>query len=94
MGDHQNVYPVLAVICRDLLAIPTLTIAFESAFSTRGHVLDSFRSSLTPQMAEALVYGQDWMRSSHIHVLDEENLLELEALEEGDEISPRRTMII
>ena len=71
------------MICRDLLAIPTSTVASESAFSTRGRVLDSFRSSLTPRMAEALICGQNWMLSSHIHVPTEENLLELEVMEEG-----------
>ena len=57
----------------------------ESTFSTGGRVLDSFRTSLTPKMVEALVCGQDWMRTSRTHFPVEENLLELEAmaLEEG-----------
>ena len=39
-------------------------MALESAFSTAGHVLDLFRSSLSPVMVEALNCGQYWLHSS------------------------------
>ncbi|PNX60375.1 transposon protein, partial [Trifolium pratense] len=48
-------YPVLSIMARDILAIPVSTVASESAFSTGGRVIETFRSSLKPQMAEALI---------------------------------------
>ncbi|XP_065865471.1 uncharacterized protein [Euphorbia lathyris] len=65
---------------RDVLAIPVSTVASESAFSTGGRVLDSFRSALTPRIVEALVCAQNWLRCSSqpIHL---DNILEqLEAI--------------
>ncbi|KAK5819605.1 hypothetical protein PVK06_024621 [Gossypium arboreum] len=57
-------FPIPAQTARDILAIPISTVASESAFSTGGRVLDSFRSSLTPLMVETLVCTQDWLRKS------------------------------
>jgi hypothetical protein len=37
-------YPTLAEIANDVLAIPISIVAFESAFSNGGRVLDTFRS--------------------------------------------------
>jgi hypothetical protein len=48
-------FPILSCLARDVLAIPISSVALESAFSTGGHILDDFRSSLTPFMLEALV---------------------------------------
>ncbi|WCJ18595.1 Zinc finger BED domain-containing protein RICESLEEPER 4 [Euphorbia peplus] len=57
-------YPKLALIARDVLAIPVSTVAFESAFSTGGRVVDSFRSALTPRIVDTLVCAQNWLRCS------------------------------
>ncbi|KAK1379810.1 hypothetical protein POM88_026554 [Heracleum sosnowskyi] len=38
------------------------TVASESAFSTSGHILDPFRSSLSPKLVEALVCTQSWLK--------------------------------
>ena len=57
-------YPILSSIARDVLAIPVSTVASESAFSTGGRILDQYRSSLTPDMVEALVLLQNWLRTS------------------------------
>ncbi|XP_016652618.1 PREDICTED: zinc finger BED domain-containing protein RICESLEEPER 2-like [Prunus mume] len=62
-------YPTLASIANDVLAIPTSTIASESCFSTSGRVIDSFRSSLSPRMVEALICSQNWIRSEDISSL-------------------------
>lgn len=57
-------FPTLSMMARDLLAIPVSTVASESVFSTSGRILDAFRSSLTPKIAESIICTQDWIRSS------------------------------
>ncbi|GKU85437.1 hypothetical protein SLEP1_g115 [Rubroshorea leprosula] len=74
-------FPVLAAMARDVLAFPISTVASESAFSTGGRVLDAFRSSLTPRMAQALICAQDWLRSKSRIVSEEEDLDLLDDLE-------------
>ncbi|KAK2376096.1 zinc finger BED domain-containing protein RICESLEEPER [Trifolium repens] len=49
-------------MARDILAIPVSTVSSESAFSTGGRVLDSFRSSLNSNTVEALICAQNWIR--------------------------------
>jgi hypothetical protein len=46
---------VLVEIARDVLAILITTVASESAFSTGGHVINHFQSSLVAKTVEALV---------------------------------------
>ncbi|GKU98396.1 hypothetical protein SLEP1_g11407 [Rubroshorea leprosula] len=74
-------FPVLAAMARDVLAFPISTVASESAFSTGGRVLDAFRSSLTPRMAQALICAQDWLRNKSRIVSEEEDLDLLDDLE-------------
>jgi hypothetical protein len=63
---HLTKFSVLAEIARDILAIPITTVAFESAFSIGGRVIDPFRSSLAAKTVEALVCTQNWLGSSPI----------------------------
>ncbi|KAL6564576.1 hypothetical protein OROMI_016026 [Orobanche minor] len=56
-------YPVLSMIAKDIFAIPSSTVASESAFSLGKRVVDPFRSSLSPKMVEALVCTNDWLRA-------------------------------
>ena len=58
-------------MARDILAIPISTVAFESAFSTSGHILDAFRNSLSPKTVEALVCSQNWLKQDHTINLQE-----------------------
>jgi hypothetical protein len=44
-------------------------------------VLDTFRTSLTPRMVEALVCAQDWLRGSTNTIMIEDTMLELEKME-------------
>ena len=58
---HAKKYPVLSTMARNFLAIPLSTVSSESAFSLGGRILGETRSSLTPEMLEALVCGKDWL---------------------------------
>lgn len=60
---HTPRYPILSMMARDILAIPVSTLGPDVAFSYRGRVLDQYRSSLTPDTREALICGQDWLRT-------------------------------
>jgi hypothetical protein len=86
---NSTKFPVLAQIARIVLAIPITTVASESAFSTRGRVLDPFRSSLAPITVEALVCTQNWLRSKPINGYDTEMVEDLESykLESGKLLS-------
>jgi hypothetical protein len=58
-------YPTLRKIACDIFAIPVTTVASESAFSTSGRVLSEHRSRLTPDIVEALMYSQVWLRNKY-----------------------------
>ena len=58
--NHENQFPVLAKIARDILVVPASTIASESAFSAGRRVLDEKRSSLSPDVVKILVCKKDW----------------------------------
>ena len=84
--DNANRYSILSLIARDILAIPISTVASESAFSTSGRILDSFRSSLSPKMVEALVCTQSWLKGNNEGIQIGEYLDQIasyEFLEEG-----------
>ena len=55
-------YPTLSKVAKDVLALPSSTVASENAFSLGGRVVDPFRTSLTPKTVEALVCTSDWLR--------------------------------
>ncbi|CAL9019875.1 unnamed protein product, partial [Prunus brigantina] len=59
-------YPVLAAIAKDILAIQVSTVASKSCFSTRGKIIDAFKSSLTPRSVEALICMQNWLKGNDI----------------------------
>ena len=61
------------------------TVVSESAFSTGGRVLDSFRSSLSPKTVQALICTQNWIRgvfNKNAKVGYEDVLKEIEDLDE------------
>jgi arginyl-tRNA--protein-N-Asp/Glu arginylyltransferase len=60
---NSTKFEVIAQIAQDVLAILITTVASESVFSTRGRVLDHFRSSLAPTTVEALTCSHNWLRS-------------------------------
>ncbi|KAH9672311.1 E3 ubiquitin-protein ligase PRT6 [Citrus sinensis] len=55
---NANRYPTLARIARNILAISITTVASESAFSTNGRVVSSYRKKLHPSTLEALMCCQ------------------------------------
>ncbi|GJW59346.1 retrovirus-related pol polyprotein from transposon TNT 1-94 [Tanacetum coccineum] len=55
-------FPIIS--CYYILFIQVSTVASESAFSASGRVLDPYRNSLAPNIVEALVCTQDWIRTS------------------------------
>jgi hypothetical protein len=59
-------FPILVEVAQDVLSIPITTVASKSAFSTEGHVIDPFQSSLAAKTMEALVCTQNWLTSSPI----------------------------
>ncbi|XP_070051070.1 zinc finger BED domain-containing protein RICESLEEPER 2-like isoform X1 [Nicotiana tomentosiformis] len=87
-------FPILAEMARDVLAVPVSSVASECAFSTGGRILDSFRSSLTPKLVQALVCLQDWLRNEKLKqpVCVEEDLDKIEQLEQG--LERRRAILL
>ncbi|XP_070041520.1 zinc finger BED domain-containing protein DAYSLEEPER-like [Nicotiana tomentosiformis] len=57
---------ILAEMARDVLDVPVSSVASECAFSMGGRLLDSFRTSLTPKLVQALVCLQDWLRNEKL----------------------------
>lgn len=51
-------------MARHVLGILISTVASKSIFSTRGRVIDVFRSSLTIVTAKALICTQNWILST------------------------------
>ncbi|XP_061340052.1 zinc finger BED domain-containing protein RICESLEEPER 1-like [Gastrolobium bilobum] len=58
---NQFRYPEVAAMARDIFGIPISSVASESAFSVGGRVLDQYRSSLKPDIVEALICTRDWL---------------------------------
>ncbi|KAF7842176.1 zinc finger BED domain-containing protein RICESLEEPER 2-like [Senna tora] len=81
---NSTKFPILALIARDVLAMPISTVAFESAFSTGGRVIDTYRSSLAPKTIEALICAQNWFRSKPLSMEIEECVDDIEKLELGE----------
>lgn len=61
--DKCSKYPILSQMARDILAIPVSTVASESAFRMGGRILDPYRTSLSPKVAEALICAQNWLKN-------------------------------
>ena len=60
---NSDLYPTLAKMARDFLAVQVSTVASESAFSAAGRLTDHLRNSMTAETIEALVCSKDWFGS-------------------------------
>jgi hypothetical protein len=65
-------FPTLAVLAKTILMVPMTSISSESAFSMSGRILNDYQSRLKPDTLEALVCGQDWIRTDEGLCDDEE----------------------
>ncbi|KAL4581988.1 hypothetical protein LXL04_006525 [Taraxacum kok-saghyz] len=54
-------YPILSLIAKDILAIPTSTVASESSFSTSGRIVGLHRNKRFPEKIETLICTQNWI---------------------------------
>ena len=55
------------------VAVPASSVSSECTFSTGGRILDDYRSSLNPEMVQALVCSSSWIRGA----ANEMNLVQL-----------------
>jgi hAT family C-terminal dimerisation region len=57
---NSELYPTLAKMARDFLAVPVSTVASESAFSAAGRLTDHLRNSMGAETLESLICTKDW----------------------------------
>ncbi|KAA0064103.1 zinc finger BED domain-containing protein RICESLEEPER 2-like [Cucumis melo var. makuwa] len=82
---NSSRFKIISQVARDIYSIPISTMPSESAFRIGGWVLDSFRSSLTPQTAEALICAHNWIQFKPLDDMTKE-IDEDEEIDEGKEM--------
>lgn len=60
---HERAYPTLAMMARDVFAVPVSTVPSESCFSSANRILSDRRSKLGPHVFERLVCLKDWINA-------------------------------
>jgi hypothetical protein len=58
--NSARIFPVLCHFARDVLLVPVSTVSSEETFSMVGRIIEERRSSLTPEMVEAIACLKDW----------------------------------
>jgi hypothetical protein len=58
---NEKVYPVLASLARNYLAIPASSVPCEQLFSIAGNIITKNRNSLAPETAQALLCLRSWL---------------------------------
>jgi hypothetical protein len=58
--DHKLTYPVISIMARDIMSVPTSTISFESCFSCTVRILEEWRRRLLLENMEMLTCIKDW----------------------------------
>ncbi|KAL2932807.1 putative AC transposase [Bienertia sinuspersici] len=82
--SQSTSYPALALMARDILAIPITSVASESAFSVGGRILNKLRSVLLPKNVEILMTTRNWLFGFETEENDEE-ILSIVAEETADD---------
>ncbi|XP_019083211.1 PREDICTED: zinc finger BED domain-containing protein RICESLEEPER 3-like [Camelina sativa] len=91
---NSRKFSILSEMARDVLVIQASYVASESAFSTSGRVLDSYRSSLTLYMVEVLLCTQQWLKCSYKVEAAVANLAQmLEEVEFFESLDSRNSMV-
>ncbi|KAL6569505.1 hypothetical protein OROMI_014019 [Orobanche minor] len=62
-AKRSTIFPVVAIIAKEILVVPASTVSVEQAFSVGGYILDERRSRLTPQNLEAQALLNDWVKA-------------------------------
>ncbi|KAJ0890578.1 putative HAT dimerization domain, ribonuclease H-like superfamily [Helianthus annuus] len=77
-------------MAKDILAIPVSSVASEEAFSTGGRVVDTYRTSLSTPIVEALICTEDWIRASIKKKIYIEDSVEFDDIEKEiyDKVEP------
>ncbi|KZV13551.1 hypothetical protein F511_45286, partial [Dorcoceras hygrometricum] len=63
-AQKKQVYPILSLMTKEILACPVSTVAVEQAFSMGGNTLDERRSTIRPENLEAQCLLNDWSRAA------------------------------
>ncbi|KZV13529.1 zinc finger BED domain-containing protein RICESLEEPER 2-like, partial [Dorcoceras hygrometricum] len=63
-AQKKQVYPILSLMAKVILACPVSTVAVEQAFSMGGNTLDERRSTIRPENLEAQCLLNDWSRAA------------------------------
>ncbi|KAG8951470.1 hypothetical protein FRC04_006002 [Tulasnella sp. 424] len=58
---HEGMFPILARLARDMLAIPGVSISVERLFSVCRHVITESRSSMTANTARMTICAKEWL---------------------------------
>ncbi|XP_047094920.1 zinc finger BED domain-containing protein RICESLEEPER 2-like [Lolium rigidum] len=61
---NASIYPALAILARDVLAISACAVSEESAFGETDERVYLFNQKLSHEMAEAVICTQDWFQDS------------------------------
>ena len=89
--SNTKEFSILSQIAKDIFAIPTSTVASESAFSLKRRVVDPFRAPLTPKMVEALVCTSDWLRADEVNFYKKPMEDMLQFYKEMEEVETSKT---
>ncbi|KZV31069.1 hypothetical protein F511_31379, partial [Dorcoceras hygrometricum] len=63
-AQKTQVYPILSLMAKEILACPVSTVEMEQAFSVGGNTLDERRSTIRPENLEAQCLINDWSRAA------------------------------
>ncbi|KAL5571371.1 hypothetical protein UlMin_020968 [Ulmus minor] len=79
---NSTKYNILAMIARDVLAVPVSSVASEQAFSTGGRILHPYKSSLNSKTVNYLICTQNWLKGTNegvsLEIAEEEDAEELD----------------